>query len=191
MRRIFWGLIFVFFNLNINLGNSTISFLPAFVGYALIVSGMKQVPCGAYMIGRTWACVGTVYNAVFWVLNCLGIINYLSSMGLFAVSFTLAGTILQLGTLHWITKGICELEETEERTLSGDRLKNTWVALLVCAIAALVTSLLGLAVIAAVGHIASFIAMICYLVRFHASRKEYEGRPEKTEEDNYEPSDHF
>jgi len=189
VKRIFWGLFFIFFNLNLNLGSSTISFLPDFVGYALIWSGMKQVDCGAYITGRPWACVGTIYSAVIWVLNCAGIGNALSATVLFAVLFAVAGTVIKLGVLYWITRGVCELEQAVGRSLYGQQLRTAWVVLLVCMVAAQATALLSLAVIAVVVLVASVIAMIYYIVRFHISRKEY-GQGITSPEERYEPSDH-
>ena len=58
MNKIFLGLIFLFFNINI--GN--ISILPAFVGYILIFMGMKDYPqVGRFDKCRPWAIAGADY----------------------------------------------------------------------------------------------------------------------------------
>lgn len=176
MKLIFWGLIFLFFDINLNFGSSTISILPEFVGYALILKGMKRVDCGAYLTARPWVDVGIIYSAIVWVLNCLGILAQLTTMAVFAILFAIAGSLLKLGVVYWITKGICELEESLEYNLSGKSLKTAWIVLAVWVVLVQVTSLLQMAAFALIALIASVIFMIYYLICFHKSRKAYEER---------------
>ena len=43
MRAIFVGFLFIFFNLNITAGDSVIGLIPNFVGYILLVRGIKEL----------------------------------------------------------------------------------------------------------------------------------------------------
>lgn len=183
MKLIFWGLFFLFFDFNLNFGSSSISVLPEFVGYALILKGMKQVECGAYLTARPWVCAGIIYSAIVWVLNCLGIMAQLTTMAVFAILFAVAGSLLKLGVVYWITKGVCELEESLEYNLYGKSLKTAWIVLLVWIVLVQVTSLLAMAAFALIALIASMIFMIYYLVCFHKSRKAYEERTSWPEEE--------
>ena len=183
MKLIFWGLIFLFFDFNLNFGSSSISILPDFAGYALIWKGMKQVECGAYITARPWVCGGIIYSAIVWVLNCLGIMAHLTTTALFAILFGVAGTLIELGVLYWITKGVCELEQVLEYDLYGKPLKTAWIVLLIWLVLVQVTSLLVMPAIAVIALIASFVFMIYYLVRFHKSRKAYEERISWPEEE--------
>lgn len=189
MKLIFWGLIFLFFDFKINFGNSTISFLPGFVGYALIWKGMRQVDCGAYISAKPWVVTGIVYTAVIWVLNCLGILAHLTAVGVVSIMLTVAGSVIELGVIWWITKGVCELETRCEFDMHGRKLKKAWTILLVMAIVLLAATLLNRPVISLVVLIVYVIFMIYYLVWFHRCRKAYEvlaGQPEeKNEPSNY------
>ena len=162
MNKIFWGLLFLFFDININ----QISILPAFVGYLLIYFGMKEynVRYGAveaYTKARPWVIAATVWAALFW----LPLLNpgYLSVIG----------TALQLVVTYFIMQGVEQMERVWERDLNSSRLRTAWYITLVCLIVTYLAGILaaGLAVIA---MIVWFVAAIIYLVAFYRCKKALE-----------------
>lgn len=158
MNKIFWGLLFLFFDFKIN----EISILPAFVGYILIYLGMKEhEETPAFVKARPWVIVSIIWAAIFW----LPLLNpgYLSVIG----------TALQLVVTYFIVLGVEQLERTREIDLNSSRLRTAWYITLVCLIAAYLASILaaGLAVVA---MIVWFVAAIIYLVAFYRCKKTLE-----------------
>ena len=180
MKLIFWGLIFLFFDFNINIGRSTISFLPTFVGYALIYSGMGRVNgCETYTGARPWATAGIICSAIIWCANCLGIL-----MGT-EISFVLSivSSLLQLVVTYKIARGVRELEEALKYDLYGKSLMTAWIVLLIWIVLVRVVSVLGMEMFALIALVASMVFMVYYVFRFHKSRKAYEDRMSWPEEE--------
>lgn len=159
MNKIFWGLLFLFFDININ----EISILPAFVGYLLIYFGMKEynrehseIP--AYTKARPWVIAATVWAALFWLPLLKP--GYLSVIG----------TALQLVVTYFIMRGVEQIESIREINLNSSRLRTAWYITLVCLIVTHLVSLLaaGLAVIA---MIIWFVAAIVYIIAFYRCKK--------------------
>ena len=173
MKLIFWGLIFLFFDFNLNFGASSISLLPAFVGFALIRKGMGTVTeCERYGKAQPWMLAGIACSAVVWVLNLLGtpdgsVLGFV--LGVVSGAFQLVAT--------WqIAKGVAELEDVYQYDLYAKPLMTAWTVLLIWVILVRVTAWLGIDVLAMLALLASFVFMIYYIVRFHKSRKAYEER---------------
>ena len=162
MNKIFWGLLFLFFNININ----QVSILPSFVGYLLIYFGMKEynteqgeVP--AFSTAKPWVIAATVWSALFWLpLLNPGYLNVI-------------GTALQLAVTYLIMQGVEQIEPVREIDLNSARLRKAWYVTLVCLIAAWFLGLMeaGLAVVAI---IAGLIAAIVYIVAFYQCKKALE-----------------
>ena len=163
MNKIFWGLLFLFFDFNIN----GISILPAFVGYLLIYFGMKECnreydAISAYAKARPWAIVATVWSAVFW-LPLLDLGYILSAVGM----------VLRLVVTYFIVEGVEQLEHTQGTNMNSARLRTAWYVTLVCSI---VIYLMGIALsgLAVVAMIVWAVAAVVYLVAFYKSKKALE-----------------
>lgn len=160
MNKIFWGLLFLFFDFNIN----EISILPAFVGYLLICFGMKEcnreyeaIP--AYVKAQPWVIVAIVWSAVFW----LPLLNPGYFLGV-------VGMVLRLVVTYFIMQGVEQLEHTQETDLNSARLRTAWYVTLVCSI---VIYLMGIALsgLAVVAMIIWAVAAIIYVVAFYQCKK--------------------
>ena len=65
MNKILIGLSFVFIDVNVSLGNVTVSLIPDFVGYIFLFLGLKQMQEENYWFARTksLAVVMLLYSA--------------------------------------------------------------------------------------------------------------------------------
>ncbi len=158
VKKIFWGLLFLLINININ----QISITPSFIGYILICLGMKEYEeVTAFNKTRPWVIVGGVWSAVFWlpIIN----IGYLNVIGL----------ILELYVTYQIMRGMGELEQTRGLDLRSEKLRTAWCVEAVCNV---LTWLLGLmqAGLAFVTMIVGVVAAIVYIVAFYRSQKALE-----------------
>ena len=57
MNQIFLGMLFVFLDLTLNINNCTIDFLPDFVGYILMMKGLREMESesACFTKSRPWA----------------------------------------------------------------------------------------------------------------------------------------
>ena len=173
MNKIFWGLIFLFFDFKIN----EVTLLPAFVGHLLIYFGMKEynakyTPVAAYTKARPWVIAAAVWTAIFW----LPLINpgYLSVIG----------TALQLAVTYFIVRGVEQMEPLHGRDLGSARLRTAWYIALVCLIVTYLANILATVLaggLAAIAMIVWFVAAIIYVVAFYRCKKALE---EKTAQES-------
>lgn len=160
MNKIFWGLIFLFFNITID----GISILPAFVGYILIFMGMGDYPQAEYFgQARLWAVAGAILTGITWlpVLD-LGIIG------------VVAGTVIQLMVTHLLVKGVMVLEVLYSVDLNAARLNKAWNVMAIGIAASLVMSWMmsGLALAALV---VGLVAAVVYIVAFYRCKQAMPG----------------
>jgi len=158
MNKIFWGLIFLFFNINIG----SISILPAFVGYILIFMGMKDYPqVERFAKARPWAIAGAVLSAVTWlpIVNLQGIPMLL-------------GTSFQLITTYWLAVGMMEVEGLYGIELSAIKLSKAWNVMAVGLIASIILAFL-LETLAAIAMLIGMIAGIVYVVTFYRCKSRF------------------
>lgn len=172
MKLIFWGILFLFLDFSITIGNSSISILPAFAGYIMIYVGMGRVSeCRTYGAARPMIRWAAVCAAVIWVLNCLGVLHdgFLSALGS-AVSIA-----LQLFTTYHIARGVLELEQGGERPLNGSKLMMAWRVVLVSLVLSQVLAWLGVGILAMLALLVFLGAAVCYTVLFYGAWKACEG----------------
>ena len=158
MNKIFWGLIFLFFNINIG----SISILPAFVGYILIFMGMKDYPqVERFGKCRPWAVAGVVLSAITWlpIVNLQGIPMLL-------------GTSFQLMVTYWLAVGMVELEGLYGIELGAMKLCKVWNVMAVGLIASVILAFL-LQSLAAIAMLVGMIAGIIYVVTFYRCKSRF------------------
>lgn len=68
MANLFWGAVFIFLNINLNLGHSQIGLLPEFVGYILLINWVKR-------IRKEEECIGTRLDAAKGWLTFLAVVS--------------------------------------------------------------------------------------------------------------------
>ena len=170
MKLIFWGLVLVFFDFNLNIGACSVSVLPGFVGYWLIRRGMGQVDCDAYIRANPWVIAGIIYSAIVWVLNCIGLLKG----SVVEILSIVIEPVIQLVVLHRITKGICELEDTHGWDLYGRSLKTAWLMVAVWTVLSRLMNVLGVASLAVLALLVTYAFVLYYIFRFHKSRRAFE-----------------
>ena len=163
MNKIFWGLIFIF--VNINLG--ALDILPNFVGYLLVSSGMKEVEESQTFASRTVVDGTALYAIAVWIMTLLGM-----AQGGLGIVLGVIGLILQLMVTYRIVLGVEELEPVCECDLGSEALRRGWTVMAVSSAGGYV---LGLTVppLAVPALIVAFAAMIYYIVRFYQSKEAY------------------
>ena len=158
MNKLFLGLIFLFFNINIG----EISILPGFVGYILIYLGMKDYPqVERFAKCHVWAIAGAVLSAITWlpIVNLQGIPMLL-------------GTSFQLIVTYWLAVGMMELEGLYGIEVGAVKLSKIWNVMAVGLIASVILAFL-LQTLASIAMLVGMIAGIIYVVTFYRCKSRF------------------
>lgn len=179
MNHLFFGMLLVLLDIQINAGRCTLGLLPDFAGYLLIAKGLAEMTAasGKFAKARPWAIGMAVYTGALYVMD------------LFAASFRLrllswclglAATAAGLVITYWIVTGILELEAALNRELQGQKLKFLWTCMAVVSSVCYLCS--WIPVVGIIGGIGSILISICFLAAFYKTKTLYEkamaGRPD-------------
>lgn len=192
MKRIFIGLLFVFFDFNISINEVHIlGLLPDFIGYFLVWKGCgelaelsenfanAQKPCAFLMILSAMEFCSNLLGGRGITVSYSSVNELLSSpIGISSTFLVVIYTLVTMGisiyVLYSVTYGMVDVEmQAVSGAMRTSRLISAWKTMVVCDVMSLV-SLLLLPLLAILLIIAGFVAGICYLVFFHTAWKTYE-----------------
>lgn len=124
MKKIFIGLIFIFFNFNITLDSSILPLLPDFVGYLLISEGAKEWIDASVKFDNVSAFsrLLSVIFVVFFFMDVFGISTAMAQMTLFNWTLGLVITIIELYLLYLLTLAVLDLKPRMAYPSEADRL---------------------------------------------------------------------
>lgn len=124
MKKIFIGLIFIFFNFNITLDSTILPLLPDFVGYLLISLGAKELIEASVKFDNVsaFAKLLTVIFAVFFVMDVFGISTAMAQMTLVNWTVGLVIMIVELYLLYLLTLAVLDLKPRMAYPSEADRL---------------------------------------------------------------------
>lgn len=170
MKKIFAGLIFILFNVNVTLGGYMIGLLPAFLGYLLVAAGLKEVwqEEGIFENLVPLALEIAVFTGMIYMIQLLpmtrregllAVLNVLSALCFFVMAYK-------------ITDGIKVLEKKHLCTLSARRLVPLAGAYTVCKIAAQLLDMMNNGVEIAVTVVTLAVAFI-FVVMFYDTTNKY------------------
>jgi hypothetical protein len=170
VKKIFIGLLLVFLDFNLNLGNAQIGLIPDFIGYIVMGNGLIEMAAESQEFSKVRAHAAAMagYTGILYVLDLTGISV---SLGYLAYLLAIASTLVSLYISWHVVAGVREMEEKYGAFLNGDSLKSAWTILAVFSIAAfayLLFPALGVICI-----IAAAIVAIVFLVAFSKSRTLY------------------
>ena len=68
MGKFFWGFFFIYLNFNLSVNAHTLNVLPEFVGYFLLLQGLRELEeeSGVFSDTRPFVVGMTVYTAILW-----------------------------------------------------------------------------------------------------------------------------
>lgn len=169
MGKIFAGFIFVLFNFNINLNNSTIGLIPNFVGYFLILNGIKDLEDNARYFGAACptAIFFTAYSILTYLLDITGILAGSMASSVFGLVST-AGTLIMA---YFVVSGVCCIESEKRVFLNGESLKKIWIVMVMTDVM-LYLSLLAPALVVIL-LFATVVISIIFMVTLYQCRLEY------------------
>lgn len=170
MQNIFLGMLLVFLDLNIDLGDATIGLLPDFAGYILMIKGLEEMTPESPLFenARSWATAMAVYTGVLYAMDFLAMRVQLRFLGWV---MNLAALVVSLVISRWILRGILEVQANRRFDLQAQQLEQLWSPL---AIVQLVAAAFGwFPLIGWICALAAFVMGVCYLVAFNRTKNLY------------------
>lgn len=124
MKKIFIGLIFIFFNFNISLETTILPLMPDFVGYLFISFGAKEMiaASGRFNNVSAFSLLLTYVFGVFFVMDVMGISTSMAQMTLINWTFGLVITVIELYLLYLLTLAVLDLKAYMPYPSEADRL---------------------------------------------------------------------
>lgn len=174
MRTIFYGLIFIYLNFQLNLGDSTIGLIPSFAGYWLMLKGLTDLSDESEHFVRLQpiAFGMGIYTLVLYILDLIGFTN---NTGLPAMLLGLVGIALSLYMSYYLVQGVREMEQSYAADLNGEQLQSRWIYLAVTMVAANLLFWLPYVNLAAI--LVATVFVVLFLVAFYRSMTFYEDIP--------------
>lgn len=170
MRNIFIGLLLVFLDFNLNLGNSTIALLPDFVGYIILSKGLLELEAESerFIKARPYSIGMAVYTGIIFLLDLFGI-SKLSQYIDFILGIVAMAVLLYISYI--IVDGIKEMEVKHNVELNGEKLAYFWKWWALVSVVTFV--LLLVPPLALVSVIVSVVVSILFLVAINTSKNLY------------------
>lgn len=171
MRAIFVGFLFIFFNLNINAGDSVIGLIPNFVGYILLVRGIKELENENERFIKLNVPVKCmlVYTILTYIFDLFAL-----DIGVLAFILGIISVAVSLYITWNIVVAIEEMEVSQHRNLNGEKLYYYWkisaITSIVAYVLAAILPTFGIAIL-----LASFVLYVIFLVQFNKTKKLYYG----------------
>lgn len=170
MQNIFLGMLFVFLDININLGDATIGLMPDFVGYILMIRGLEEMTLESPLFerARPWAVAMAVYTGVLYAMDFLALSVQLQFL---SWALGLAALVISLIISRWILLGIQETEAKRRFDLQAGQLETLWKPLAIVQLVSYVFAWFPL--IGGICALAALVMGICYLVAFNKAKNLY------------------
>lgn len=165
MKNFFNGMLFIFLNFRLNIGEHSIGLIPAFVGYYFVFKGIEsfngEVP--AFEKIKQLSKIMIVVFAAIYIVDLLAI-----NLGFIYAILGIACLAVNLYVSFQITEGVLYLERTRDIYLEGVDLREKWkvFSIMICAVTVL-TFVPIINFIALIAHIA---CIIMFLVAFNRTK---------------------
>lgn len=171
MKELFIGMMLVFLDVKIGIGQFTADVLPDFVGWYLMLPGLAKLGSQSahFRKVRPLAVAMVVGSAVLYVMELTA--GTLSSKVLnFSVGFVALIISLLIG--YRIVSGIRDLERRQNQNLEGEKLQNLW---LYTAVIHGITYVCGwIPMVGTMGSVAALVMSVCFLAAFYRTKGLYE-----------------
>lgn len=177
MRNIFIGYLFIFLDFNFNFNAHTLALIPDFIGFYFMVKGLKELASQSQRFTKVQPlAVGMgVYTAVLFIMDLLGM-----GMGTLSWVLGLVSLAISLYISYTIILGIQDIETTRDADLYSQKLKSTWMGMVITHVASYL--FVWVPALALISVIAAFVLAIVYLFAFRNTKNAYEALPRVMDE---------
>ena len=174
MKSIFISLIFLFFHFNLNIGSVAINLFPDFIGYILILIGLRKIS----NVNRNFekirpiAIAMCVYSSIEFVL---GFFNFsLSTILIWTVIlFSLLSSIITFCVIYSIVKCVEDVELRRGCNLNTSKLKTVLKIIIICVLLSVLLSFFISTLLSLICTLVSWVAIFIFMVNFYKTTKLY------------------
>lgn len=126
MKKIFFGLLFIFFNYAINVNNMSLGLIPDFIGYLLMLSGTKELISESEYFSKVRpALIGmTILSLIIYVFDLFSM-GVTTSAGL-VILINIIAVAGSLYSSYMITCGVVDMEKSQHLEFAADKLMYKW-----------------------------------------------------------------
>ena len=186
MGKIFVGMIFVFLDFHITLSGGAqggvfrIGLIPDFVGYAIMLSGLKELKglSERFTQVRPLVIGMIVFSAIEYLMNLLGIghtvtfMHALTVIDYIVLAFVIILTVVSFLISYNIIMGIKDIEVSKTVFLNSDALYLVWKLKVIFVIATYVLVMIPL--LALISIIIGLGIKICFLCFFYKTKRMFD-----------------
>ena len=173
MNELFVGMLLVFLDVKVGIGQYTLDILPDFVGYSLMMRGLDAMGGQSPYFGkaRPLAVAMMIGSAVLYVVEATAVTVHSQFLSFCLGVLAMAASLL---LSHWIVSGIRDVERRQNRDLEGEKLRAMW---LYTAVIQGITCACGwIPLVGTMGSIAALVMGICFLAAFYRTMELYAGK---------------
>ena len=188
MKKLFWGLFFIYLNFNLEINQHSLNVLPDFVGYILLIQGVDLLKEESpfFEKARPYAVAMAIFTAVLWIGAVLGVA---SEDDVITVVLTLIAAAVKLYISWILIQGVAEIEKDRSVDLNCERLLTLWKALVaievimnVLRVMMNLANVIVMAVFSVLLLVAGLIVVILYLLAWKKTTEMWDTRPIQTVE---------
>ena len=173
MKKLFIGLFFVLLSISINIGEISIDLIPDFIGYLLLISGLREFTAESGYFGKAakLSIIFTVFSLALFVASIFGFSYSDEEIKLIPLLAEAVCSAAGIYTAYLICRGIDQLENHHLCSLNSDKLIISWKVMTVMLIIAYLTFFIP--VITAGCLMVSFAFSIVFLFQFNTTKNNY------------------
>ena len=170
MQSIFYGMLLSFFDLNFSIGDSKIGLIPDFLGYILMLKGVRELAIESdhFTKVKSYIKLMVVYTLYLYTMGLLGISGQINEI--FNIMLAITFAIISLYITYNIVMGIADIEERYKYNLKSEMLYSLWKAHAIFTILTYIAAFIPVLVFII---IIGFIVNIYFIVQFHNSKNLY------------------
>ena len=169
MNRIFFGLLLVFINFNLDIGASRIGLVPDFLGYIFMLRGTAELIQYSSRFEKTRPYITAMigYTLILYVLDLFGF-SRMGGVGIIGVLLGFASLCASLYISFNIVMGVKDIEIMRAQDLNGDKLLSIWK--LQAVMLAAVHFLIIIPPLAIICMLTGFLVTVYFLVVFYRTK---------------------
>ena len=182
MKSIFIGMLFVFLNFDLNIGNASIGLIPNVIGYYFMLKGLSEMVDFSERFAKVIPIVQVmmVFSVITYVLALIGgSVNVDIQSGYYVITplnwsmlaFGFVSVVISLYISYNIIMGIRDIELAQFRDLNVVQLYLLWK--LKVLFAPLIFFIFIAPAIAIIGTVISFVIAVIYLFAFNKAKNLY------------------
>lgn len=171
MQNIFYGMVLSFLNFSFNIGNCKIGLIPDFLGYILILKGVREIVSESEYFTKIELHIKlmVLYTLFLYIMDLLGNSSHINDI--FNIVLGIIFAIIALYIVYNIIMGIIDIEKINNYNLKSDILYSLWKARVISTVLVYLTVFIPAIMLIVI--MIGFIVNIGFIIKFNDSKNLY------------------